>query len=262
MHRIGSMRRQLWAIGAAVAIGAGSLAGAGLVRASSDHEALATDLAVMFRSARKVISVNQGLINDKTKGDKGLTGAHVVAETRQNYASATGHPLELGSGLEAQLKQAMLDSVDEVMGNAQTLINRQGMGFKGFLPAVFAKQVADAFGKRASGAASIKLTAPTEYVRNRANWPDEWETAMIDGKFKSAGYPKGQAFAEQTSHGGKPAYRLIIPEYYSESCLGCHGEPKGERDVTGGKKEGGKAGELGGAISVSIFGDSAPASAH
>ena len=29
--------------------------------------------------------------------------------------------------------------------------------------------------------------------------------------------------------------------------------PKGERDITGGKKEGGQLGELGGAISVLIF---------
>ena len=52
---------------------------------------------------------------------------------------------------------------------------------------------------------------------------------------------------------GQPAFRLILPEYYKESCLACHGEPKGERDITGGKKEGGVLGELGGAISVTIF---------
>ncbi|MEE8532920.1 MAG: hypothetical protein V3S95_05135 [Alphaproteobacteria bacterium] len=32
-----------------------------------------------------------------------------------------------------------------------------------------------------------------------------------------------------------------------------HGEPKGERDATGDKKEGGQLGELGGAISVAIY---------
>ena len=53
---------------------------------------------------------------------------------------------------------------------------------------------------------------------------------------------------------GKQAFRLILPEYYKESCLGCHGGPKGERDITGGKKEGGVLGELGGAISVAIYG--------
>ena len=52
---------------------------------------------------------------------------------------------------------------------------------------------------------------------------------------------------------GKQAYRLILPEYYKQSCLACHGQPKGAIDITGGKKEGGRLGELGGAISVVIF---------
>ena len=52
---------------------------------------------------------------------------------------------------------------------------------------------------------------------------------------------------------GRNAFRLILPEYYKQSCLSCHGGPKGERDITGGKKEGGKLGELGGAISVTLF---------
>jgi len=40
------------------------------------------------------------------------------------------------------------------------------------------------------------------------------------------------------------------PEYAGPTCLSCHGAPKGERDVTGMKKEGWKEGELAGAISI------------
>ncbi len=71
--------------------------------------------------------------------------------------------------------------------------------------------------------------------------------------FRSPDHETGQHFAETTGVKGKQAYRLILPEYYKESCLACHGKPKGERDITGGKKEGGTLGELGGAISVVIF---------
>jgi hypothetical protein len=46
---------------------------------------------------------------------------------------------------------------------------------------------------------------------------------------------------------------MLFPEYYAESCLSCHGEPKGEIDVTGYPKEGGKMGDLGGAISIVLF---------
>ena len=52
---------------------------------------------------------------------------------------------------------------------------------------------------------------------------------------------------------GRRAYRVLIPEYYETSCLACHGEPKGSEDITGGKKEGAKLGDLGGAISAAIY---------
>ena len=58
--------------------------------------------------------------------------------------------------------------------------------------------------------------------------------------------------AELAKKKGRDAYRLILPEYYKKSCLGCHGGPKGSRDITGGKREGGKEGQLGGAISVTL----------
>ena len=44
-----------------------------------------------------------------------------------------------------------------------------------------------------------------------------------------------------------------MPEYYTAGCLSCHGEPKGEMDITGYPKEGGKLDDLGGVISVTLF---------
>ena len=113
--------------------------------------------------------------------------------------------------------------------------------------------MATAFSRHSDGAARLKLTAPKEYVRNRANRPDAWEHDAINTVFKASGHEKGSHYAESTTHKGRSAFRLIIPEYYGESCLGCHGEPKGALDITGGKKEGGKLGELGGAISVILY---------
>jgi hypothetical protein len=46
---------------------------------------------------------------------------------------------------------------------------------------------------------------------------------------------------------------MLLPEYYRESCLSCHGEPQGEMDITNYPKEGGKIGDLAGAISIVIF---------
>ena len=44
----------------------------------------------------------------------------------------------------------------------------------------------------------------------------------------------------------------VDPKLKSDRCLRCHGGPKGERDISGYTKEGGKEGELAGAISVKL----------
>lgn len=216
-------------------------------------EDTALALATYFRSARAVISKNQANINDASKGDKGLSASAVVAEADKNYKAAAGQDVSAASGQKAALLKALQGAVSETMNEAQDLINEKGVGFKGFLPAVFAGQVASKFSSSQGGVAEIKLTAPKDYVRNRANRPDKWEEGVIEGKFKSGSHEKGKHISETTQKKGKDAFRLILPEYYGESCLSCHGDPKGELDITGGKKEGGKLGELGGAISVVIY---------
>lgn len=222
---------------------------------ADEDEDTALAVAGYFRAARKVISDNQALINDPDKGDKGLTGDAVVAAADKNFKDALG--VEVSSidsnSIKGKLIKGLQTSVKNVMEKAQPLINEKGKGFKGFLPAIFAGQVAKDFSAAQGGIAEIKLTAPKEIVRNRANKPDDWESGVIDKSFKSADHKKGAHKAELTDKGGKKAYRLILPEYYTEACLSCHGEPKGEADITGGKKEGGKLGDLGGAISVTLY---------
>ena len=66
-------------------------------------------------------------------------------------------------------------------------------------------------------------------------------------------WTKDQIFTSETPRDGRPAFRILIPEYYGQGCLQCHGEPKGEIDVTGYPKEGGKLGDLGGVISITLF---------
>jgi hypothetical protein len=66
-------------------------------------------------------------------------------------------------------------------------------------------------------------------------------------------WPEGQVFTTEAASQGRDAFRVLVPEYYSAGCLACHGEPKGEIDVTGYPKEGGKLGDLGGVISITLF---------
>ncbi len=57
-----------------LAVGAGNTA-----LAAKSNEEIALAMATFLRSARAVISDNQKLINDASKGDKGLTSAVVLA---------------------------------------------------------------------------------------------------------------------------------------------------------------------------------------
>ncbi len=232
----------------------------GLVSQSSalsfdKNREIALEITRLFRASRAVISKHQKMINNPDIGDKGLSPEKVIDEARANFKKAAGSEfrLEAGTTLKGLGQLAMLNAIREVMSNAQPLINERGRGFKGFLPAVFARLVADSYNRLMKGRAYIKLTAPRQYIRNRSNRPDKWEHNVIENQFRNADYKRDKPFVEEARHRGRSAFRLIIPEYYNKSCLPCHGEPRGERDITGGKKEGGKLGELGGAISFTIY---------
>jgi len=237
---------------AAITLMLGVLAGGGTAAWAQTDEEVALSLASLLRASRAVISKNQQHINNPCIGDKGLSAGAVVAKAKENYKKAAGGDLDAidPASPHGKLIKAELQAITDVMNEAQGLINEKGKGLKGFLPAVYARQVTQKFNP---AAAALKLTAPKNYIRNQANSPDKWEDNVIESKFKAAGHPKGQHVSKTTTFKGKQAFRLILPEYYKESCLACHGEPKGEKDITGGTKEGAKLGELGGAISVVLF---------
>ena len=226
----------------------------GFAATESDAE-VAMRLADLLRSARTVISLNQDLINDATKGDKGLTGEKVVADAIALHKERTGEdPRDSdASTLEGKLLRAQMDSIAAVVDENQSTINSQGVGFKGFIPAVFARLVNEKFAEKVGDQATVKVTAPENLVRNRKARPDAWETGVIENQFLRHDWPTGQPFSELAEVDGKPAFRILVPEYYDVSCLSCHGEPAGEVDITGYPKEGGKEGDLGAAISITLF---------
>jgi hypothetical protein len=217
------------------------------------HTALV--LAGVLRAARTVIAGHQVLINDPERGDKGLTGDAVVSQTLEQFEKQTGSGLQQAASTSnlGRLVDAELDAIREVMDDNQNRINRQGVGFKGFVPAVFGRLVTEALQRRVGDEVLIKITAPPELVRNRKARPDSCETAVIKEKLLSAAWPTDQVFSELTKRDDRPAFRVMVPEYYSSGCLACHGEPKGEIDITGYPKEGRKLGDLGGVISITLF---------
>ena len=228
---------------------------AGQAAAGEADLEIGNKLADMLRAGRSVVSGSQSLINDPNVGDKGFTGENLVSEAEAIYAERVGSPL-LADDLSARdrrLIDAQMRAMRQVVDEHQADINRAGVGFKGFIPAIFGRLVNEEFEAIVGAEARIRVTAPADLVRNRKARPDPWEKTILETKLLASDWPKGQPYTEQVEFEGRTAFRILLPDYYNESCLACHGGPKGEMDITGYPKEGGKAGDLGGVISIVIF---------
>ncbi len=222
---------------------------------AADDAVIAQSLAQMLQAARTVISNNQDLINNPEVGDKHLTGQVVLDQATKNYAAATGSdPATIDpNSRQGRLLKAMMAAIVAATDENQAAINKKGTGFKGFIPAVFARLVSEDFNQMAKGGAEVKVTAPVELVRNRKARPDGWEAEIIKTKLLDPQWPKGQSYSAVVDSNNRPAFRVMVPEYYAASCLVCHGSPKGEMDITGYPKEGGKLGDLGAVISITLY---------
>jgi len=221
---------------------------------SEDEIRIARNVATMLQSARAVIAENQDLINDPAATNKGLTGAFVLARAVELFRQETEtDPAAIdAASYEGRLMRAQMDAVVEVMDANQKTINAEGIGFKGFIPATFARLVTEAFGRRMGDEASVKVTAPPELVRNRRSRPDAWEEVAIRNHLQGESWPRGRIYAGIEQGDAIAHVRVMVPEYYAASCLACHGGPKGERDITGYPKEGADEGDLGGVISIRL----------
>ncbi|MCP5062483.1 MAG: DUF3365 domain-containing protein [Ignavibacteriae bacterium] len=110
----------------------------------------------------------------------------------------------------------------------------------------------DEFKKR-TGIKIKQTTSGKGYgARNsKYNKPDTWEAKALK-KIESAGWKRNKGYGEEVKAGGGNHYRYVMPLYIKKSCLGCHGDPKGEKDISGHLKEGYKLNDVRGAISIKI----------
>lgn len=83
--------------------------------------------------------------------------------------------------------------------------------------------------------------------RNVLNSPDAFELAALY-RFKED--PELKEFWATDTIDGKKVFRYLTPMKIEDSCLACHGQPKGELDISGHLKEGYQVGDLGGAMSL------------
>jgi len=211
-------------------------------------------LAILLDSGRVTVGANQALINDAAKGDKGFTPEVFEKQLVEKFKERSGVDLaNLKSANAPETAKKLLPQLVEAskltVAENQSTINKKGVGFKGFTPATFGTKAAAKFSSKAG--VYLKQTTHDGLLRNPANKADGFEAGVLQ-KFADPGYPRqGEKIISEAAEGGK-ILRVMLPLYYGKGCLACHGEPKGEKDISGYKKEGAKEGDLGGAISVKL----------
>lgn len=224
------------------------------VLASQDLVETGRLLAILLDSGRVVVGANQPLINDASKGDKGFTPDAFEKQLIEKFKARSGVDVaNLKAANVPETAKTLLPELvmasKKTVANNQASINRPGVGFKAFTPAHFGTQAATEFSAKTG--IYLKQTTTDALLRNPKNKADDFETGMLK-KLADASYPRqGDKILSETVEGGK-AVRVLLPLFYGKGCLGCHGEPKGETDISGYKKEGAKEGDLGGAISVKL----------
>lgn len=215
-------------------------------RASNEAAEVAEHLIELVKIGSEVVSEHQTTINDAAKAEKGFTADFVADQVMERFKKKTKIDLRIPNVVpQANFYLTMVEAEREVVDEAQPVINRPGVGFKGFLHAVFAHRVGEHFYKKTG--VRMKLTG-VDY-RTPKSKPDEFEQEVLR-MFSDPRHPKDQVYVRSTVVDGRPVLRMMDPEYASASCLSCHGAPKGEKDITGMKKEGWKEGSLAGAVSV------------
>lgn len=209
-------------------------------------------LAVLLDSGRAVVGRAQTTINNPRLEDKGFSSSVFEGQLRKEFMARTRHDLhnlavapmpEAAKPLLLRLAFFMQKTVH----NAQSIINKKGIGFKGFIPATFGTEVAELFSKD-TGLRLRQVGPPGIAPRNPNNKPNEREERLLYAIQRN--HPRvGDHMVEHPDTSG---VHVLLPLFYNKPCLACHGSPKGEVDISGYEKEGFKDGDLGGAISITI----------
>ena len=226
------------------------------VPASANPDVIETGrlLAILLDAGRGTVGANQPLINDAAKGDKGFTPDVFEAQLIEKFKGRSGIDLaNLKAAAVPETAKSLLPELvtasKKTVADNQANINKSGVGYKGFTPAHFGTQAATEFSTKTG--VYLKQTTQDGLLRNPKNKADEFEAGLL-AKLADTAYPRqGDKAMSETVEGGK-AVRVMLPLYYGKGCMGCHGGPKGETDISGYKKEGANEGDLGGAISVKL----------
>lgn len=149
---------------------------------------------------------------------------------------------------EARTLNVEMQAVWDYVDDSQPLINVNDDGsysFKGVYCSVAGKAIAKRFTRDSEG---YLIRYVREEPRSSTDVPDQFEAEALR-RFEAG---EATEHYEAAVLDGEPVFRYTSALVIKRNCLQCHGEPVGEKDVTGFLKEGMQEGDLAGAVSMVI----------
>ncbi len=134
---------------------------------------------------------------------------------------------------------AVWDYIDSIQSTEQNMDTKLP---NGVYCVVAAKNIARRFSEESDYSIRYVRNAP----RNKDDEPDEFEAEALR-TFEISDQTEVYALMEND---GRPVFRYVSELKMERSCLDCHGEPAGEKDVKGYIKEGMGMEDVGGAVSI------------
>lgn len=171
----------------------------------------------------------------------------VVAYSAWSYGQQT-RQIEEQMLSEARVLEKSVQATWDFIDYEQPNINYDRDGtynFKGLYCSLVGKSVGKIFSMSTDYQYTLRYTRNDP--RNALDEPDAFEKAALDS-FYAEGQEEYYDVVDD-GQGGKN-FRYVGAIYLTESCMDCHGGPKGELDVTGFEKEGLAVGDIGGAVSI------------
>ena len=149
---------------------------------------------------------------------------------------------------KGQVLAQQMDAVWEFMASNQSRLEQISYTEEGVYQGLHCAIVGRSNGQLFTSQSTYSTKFVNFEPRNAVDMPDSFEADALTA-FIERGAIEYYAIIEQD---GEEVFRFAAPMRIEQNCLDCHGNPKGEIDVTGFPKEGWEIGDVGGAISLTM----------
>lgn len=178
--------------------------------------------------------------------------ALVAAYSAWSYGQQT-RQIEQQMLSEARVLEKSVQATWDFIDYEQPNINYDRDGsynFKGLYCSLVGKSVGKLFSMSTDYQYTLRYTRIDP--RNALDEPDGFEREALDSFYREGDSEHYDLVEDEQ---GQKVFRYVGAIYLTESCMDCHGGPKGELDVTGFEKEGLEVGDIGGAVSITAPAD-------